>query len=313
MWVLFLPLLLGLLLIIALIAAVKRWWKAAVALVLAVVLLNVWGEVISFGNLLGGWSNQGSDSELKVLSWNIHGGDADTLRYNAIAKRILEEDADIVFVAECFLETTDIMDELLRNRYPYINYDKDKTMIYYWHHIYSKFPITHSDAIEVEGGNEVIMSGSIDVHGKVVDIYGAHLTSNNYDEPKMGQQSVERISGGRSLWNYMKGVETASKQRKLEAETIVDSIAARGRCALIVGDMNDICGSRPLQVFKRAGFKDAWTEAGFGYGATIHKPLPYRIDHIFFQCGMKLLEIKKVSANGLSDHDALVATFQVGE
>jgi len=313
MWVLFLPLLLGLLLIIALIAAVKRWWKTAGALFLAVLLLNAWGEVISFGNLFGSRSNQGRDSALKVLSWNIHGGDADTLRYNAIAKRILEEDADVVFVAECFLETTDIMDELLRNRYPYINYDKDKTMIYYWHHIYSKFPIIHSDAIEVEGGNEVIMSSCIDVHGKVVDIYGAHLTSNNYDEPKMGQQSVERISGGRSLWNYMKGIETASKQRKLEAETIVDSIAARGRCALIVGDMNDICGSRPLRVFKRAGFKDAWAEAGFGYGATIHKPLPYMIDHIFIQKGMRVSEIKKIPANGLSDHDALVATFQVGE
>ena len=94
-------------------------------------------------------------------------------------------------------------------------------------------------------------------------------------------------------------------------ETIVDSIAARGRCSFILGDMNDICGSRPLRVFKRAGFIDAWAEAGFGYGATIHKPLPYRIDHIFVQKGMRVTEIKKISANGLSDHDALVATLQV--
>ena len=33
----------------AVVAAVKRWWKTAGALVVAVVLLNVWGEVISLG------------------------------------------------------------------------------------------------------------------------------------------------------------------------------------------------------------------------------------------------------------------------
>ena len=313
MWILFLPWLLGLLLIMAVAALLKRWWKTAGALVMSMVLLNAWGEVISFGAFSGRRSPQGADPELKVLVWNIHGGNGDTLRYNAIAKRILAQDADIVFVAECFMETSTVMDGLMRERYPYTSYSKDKTLLNYGHHIFSKNPITQADVIEVEGGNERIMSSCINVEGVDVDVYGCHLTSNNYDEPEMGQQNVERISGGRSLWNYMRGIETASKQRKLEAETIVDSIAARGRCALIVGDMNDICGSRPLQVFKRAGFKDAWAEAGFGYGATIHKPLPYRIDHIFFQCGMKLLEIKKVSANGLSDHDALVATFQVGE
>lgn len=313
MWILFLPWLLGLLLIMAMVAAVKRWWKTAIVLALTMLFLNAWGEVISLGTFSGRESLHGSDPKLKVLTWNIHGGDGDTLRYKTIANTILEEDADVVYVAECFMETSTIMDELLSERYPYSSYSKDRMMIHYGHHIFSKLPITYSDVIEVEGGNERIISSRIDVRGVEMDVYGCHLTSNNYHVPSMGQQNAERINDSRSLWNYLRGIETASKQRKLEAEAIVDSIAARGRCALIVGDMNDICGSRPLRVFKRAGFKDAWAEAGFGYGATIHNPLPYRIDHIFFQCGMKLLEIKKVSANGLSDHDALVATFQVGE
>lgn len=281
------------------------------ALMLVVVLLNACGEVFSFEILSGVGSTKCVGSEIKVLTWNIHGGDGDTLRYKAIANRILEEDADIVYVAECFMETSAVMDELLKERYSYTSYGSNKMIMHYGHHIFSKYPITYSDVLEVEGGNERIMSSSIDVYGKEFDVYGCHLSSNNYSETELGQQNVERISGGRSLWNYMKGIETTSKQRKLEAETIVDSVAVRGRRSLIVGDMNDIWGSRPLRVFKRAGFKDAWAEAGFGYGATIHKPLPYRIDHIFFQCGMKLLEIKKVSANGLSDHDALVATLQV--
>ena len=311
MWILFLPWLLGLLLIMAVVTAMKRWWKTAGTLLLVLVLLNVWGEDISFGLFRGSRSEQGAESKLKVLAWNIHGGDGDTLRYKTIAKRILAEDADIVYVAECFMETSIVMDELLRERYTYTSYSKDRMMIHYGHHIFSKMPITHSDVIEVEGGNERIVSCRIDVNGVELDVYGCHLTSNNYSGPKMGQQNVEKISGGRSLWNYMKGIERASAQRVLEAETIVDSIAARGLCSLIVGDMNDISASPALQIFNKAGFRDAWTEAGFGYGATFHNPLPYRIDHIFFQEELRLLEIKKISAKGLSDHDALVATWQV--
>lgn len=278
---------------------------------LAFVLLNAWGEVISFGKFSGFRSVPGVDSKFKVLSWNIHGGGCDTLRYMAIAKRILDEDADIVYVAECFTETSEIMDGLLKERYLYTSYSVDMKMFYYGHYIFSKFPVAFSDVIEVEGGTERIISCRIDVRGKEVDVYGCHLTSNNYNNLAMGQQNAERINGGRSLRNYMKGIEAASKQRKLEAETIVDSIATRGRCALIVGDMNDICKSPALRVFNKAGFKDAWAEAGFGYGATFHNPLPYRIDHIFYQNNLMLMEVNKIPANSLSDHDALVTTWQV--
>lgn len=292
-------------------ALLKRWWKTAGALVMSMVLLNAWGEVISFGAFSGRRSPQGADPELKVLAWNIHGGNGDTLRYESIAERILAEDADIVYVAECFMETSDIMDELLRERYPYTSYSKDKMMVHYGHHIFSKLPITYSDVIEVEGGNERIIGCRIDVHGVELDVYGCHLTSNNYNDPSIGQQNVERINDRRSLWNYVKGIKAASTQRVLETESIVDSIAASGHRALVVGDMNDISASRPLQVFSKAGFKDAWTKAGFGYGATFHAPLPYRIDHMFFRQDLRLLEIKKISSKGLSDHDALVAIWQI--
>lgn len=311
MWILFLPWFLGLLLIMAVAALLKRWWKTTIALVMVMVLLNAWGEVISFGQYKWSSSQQGVGSELKVLTWNIHGGDGDTLRYEVIAKRLLIEDADIVYVAECFMETSAIIDELLKERYPYTSYSKDKMMIHYGHHIFSKLPITYSDVIEVEGGNERIIFSRIDVHGVELDVYGCHLTSNNYSKQSMGQQNVERIKDSRSLWNYVKSIEGASAQRVFEAETIVDSIAASGHRALVVGDMNDICASRPLQVFSKAGFKDAWTKAGFGYGATFHAPLPYRIDHMFFRQDLRLLEIKKISSKGLSDHDALVAIWQI--
>lgn len=78
---------------------------------------------------------------------------------------------------------------------------------------------------------------------------------------------------------------------------------------IVMGDFNDVPGSPTLNILERAGLKDAWWEGGCGYGATIHHPLPYRIDHILHNDGLKLKSIKKIVTQDLSDHDALVARF----
>lgn len=75
--------------------------------------------------------------------------------------------------------------------------------------------------------------------------------------------------------------------------------------------MNDVSGSPAMNALRKAGFKDAWWKGGFGYGATIHDPLPFRIDHVLYNDGLRLKAIKKISSNGWSDHDALYAVFEV--
>ena len=80
--------------------------------------------------------------------------------------------------------------------------------------------------------------------------------------------------------------------RALEAETITGSIS-EGESVIVMGDMNDICGSTCLNKFKDSALKDAWSVGGLGYGATIHRPLPYRIDHILFNDKLMLRGIKK--------------------
>lgn len=76
-----------------------------------------------------------------------------------------------------------------------------------------------------------------------------------------------------------------------------------------MGDFNDVCSSLTLNILENAGFKDAQWECGFGYGTTNHKPLPYRIAHIMYNVKLKLKSIRKIAAQGLSDHDALVEQF----
>lgn len=78
-----------------------------------------------------------------------------------------------------------------------------------------------------------------------------------------------------------------------------------------MGDLNDVCGSKAVRNLEDAGLKDAWKNGGFGYGATIHKPFPYRIDHIMYSDKLRLLNIRVIDSEDQSDHDALYTEFEI--
>ena len=86
------------------------------------------------------------------------------------------------------------------------------------------------------------------------------------------------------------------------------------RPLIVMGDMNDVSGSTPINRIKKAGLKDAWWEGGCGYGATFHgKGLRLRIDHILYDYkGLELVGVK-VIGNDLSDHNALIARFRINK
>ena len=135
-------------------------------------------------------------------------------------------------------------------------------------------------------------------------LVGCHLSSNNYTKDYV---DVRSLPFSERMGAYVVSIQNASQMRVQEAQAICDNL--RGYKTLVMGDMNDVCGAPCMRVFEKAGLKDAWWECGLGYGATIHYPLPYRIDHIMYNDGLRLKSIKKIDAKGLSDHDALVAEF----
>ena len=147
------------------------------------------------------------------------------------------------------------------------------------------------------------------IQGDTIDLYGCHFASNNYNE-QLERLSTEDIKGQEGLFSYLKNIKASGRRRGVEAETIAYEISKSSHNAIVLGDMNDVCGSYAISVLKTAGLKDAWWEGGFGYGATIHKPLPYRIDHIMHTNGLELQSIRVIDSNGVSDHNALYAEYK---
>jgi endonuclease/exonuclease/phosphatase (EEP) superfamily protein YafD len=309
MTVLFLPWMLVLLLVVAVGFAVRRWWRTAGILVLTALLFNWWGHVVPI-NCLATQSSDGVQNRIKVLAWNIEAGEYDSIKIESLCKIILEQDADLVFLAEDFYACCDQIDARLKSLYPYTTHDHCNDS----HYFYSKYPLKHWHWIAKDVDiRSVIIKSCVEKDGVDIDLYGCHLSSNNYVSG-ISQLHANQISGVRSMLSYVTGISKAQQLREAEIQVICDSLKSSSNPCLCIGDMNDIAGSSTLGMLQDIGFRDAWWEGGCGYGATIHKPLPYRIDYIFYRNGsgnIVLLDITKIDSKGLSDHDAMVATFGI--
>ena len=141
-----------------------------------------------------------------------------------------------------------------------------------------------------------------------IAIRGCHLVSNNYtiESKYITPDSINSCS---TFLQYVNDIEFAYSQRVKEAENLAFDVSKVETPIIVLGDMNDVGGSKTIRQIEALGLKDAWWEGGCGYGATIHKPIPYRIDHILFSSRLKLNNVKVVSSEGLSDHDAVFAKF----
>lgn len=242
------------------------------------------------------------------MAWNIDGGVYDKQKVEGIAGVINSEKPDIVFMSEDFIDVVDHLDSLLKDNYRYSSLGSLGSH----HYLYSKFPIDSIAWVKLDGEDmQLRMRYDVKVGNQLVEVYGCHLASNNYS-PSNEDFHLDSVETKQGAYRYLKDIHAASITREKEVDALLqDYERVCNKPCIVMGDFNDINGSKPLRTLSSANFEDAWWKGGFGYGATIHHPLPYRIDHIMYNDRLKLVSIKKVDANGLSDHDALVAEFEL--
>ena len=300
MWALTYPWIILICFIAAVIIGLKKHYWIAGGFVITGLLLNCLCECFAFSFVSDKVIY--SQSNINVMAWNIDGSQYDSLKVSEIANVIHKHNPDVVFLSEDFNETGICLDSLLKKNYPY-----SSNLTYSGHHFYSKFLLDSIRVIEVEDyDNPLRIHVSVMVNNQSIDIYGCHLASNNYTASQVDFH-LDQVNDHHDAKQYLKNIRDASRLREREVQAIIKDMA--DRATIIMGDFNDVSGSPVLRTFQAAGFQDAWWKCGLGYGATIHYPLPYRIDHIMYNDGLRLKSIKKIDAKGLSDHDALVAEF----
>ena len=300
MLVLTIPWILLLLLVITVVFLFKKKWKIALLLLLLTLVINWCSDCFCFGfkNTFSG--------DLKVLSFNVNGeGQFSEEKLCDVLSLVEKENPDILFLTENFNPLGDSLHARLHLIYPYDMLGMPHNIIY------SRYVINEKNYKErLNGGSSFIVSSSISIKGNDIIVFGGHLSSNNYSSNMeyLTPRSIRSIS---DIKTYFDNISYASRMRRREADIVAQSFNESDN-VIVMGDFNDICGSETLKTFNKVGLIDAWSEGGFGYGATIHYPLPYRIDHILHNEGLVLKGVKVIDTSDISDisdHNALVAVF----
>lgn len=262
----------------------KRKWRLLCVLFALLLVINYFSETLP----IHFFATKSIESDISVLCYNVRCSDeAYQTNQIGIASEILAELPDVVFLCEFNRSVSKKLDSLIIKRGGYKSYYRSGSNCIF----YSKFNIDSIAGIDTEtskGKKALNNSVRLKTPKETITIMGCHLSSSRKD-----------FWGGRSY-------------RVREADSIYKACMKEIRPLIVMGDMNDISGSYPINRIKDAGLKDAWWESGCGYGTTFHgKGLRLRIDHILYDYnGLEIVDVKVLESN-LSDHNALIARFKI--
>ena len=261
----------------------KRVLKWFCVILLLCIVLNILTNLFAF-NISA--DNAYRTPDLSVMCYNVKCRDS-LYKDNQmeIAKLILRESPDVVFLCEFNLSGSEKLDSIMRQSREYKQYYRSKSNCVF----YSKYEIDSIKGIETQTSKGKSAKNNI-VHvfypKGIVTIVGCHLSSSRKD-----------IIGG-------------IRNRALEADSIYNALTDVKNPVIVMGDLNDISGSYTISRIKDIGLSDAWWEGGLGYGTTFHNGLlRLRLDHILYDKSRLKLNKIKVLESDLSDHNALMANF----
>lgn len=267
---------------------------------------------------------------LKIMHWNIHGmglydkkrgsenGDRD-----AIIETIKKEDPDVLVMPEYYMyrdsSTKGNEKEILQScGFKEYHFGVDNTLgihVVLGTIFFSKYPVADYKVYPL--GNWIIMQqADVQVAGKMIRMFFLHLFSfniNDYDraylhEVKERATDVVEIERTKPfIWKFNRSFAI----RALEADSVAAIVKTSPYPVFICGDFNDLPASYTYTTI-RSGLKDAFLDRGRGFGRTYNQILfTLRIDHMFYDpAGLRILGYK-CPTNYASDHNPLIANFEV--
>jgi len=257
-------------------------------------------------------SEKGKD--LKVLSYNVHSRDSNyTNVEDDIISFLMKEDADVVFLSECYTNEAHVLDSVLKEKYR-VGYDLGNSSM---EKLYSKWPMDSIEVVKVDTTNakcQQLFSRKPELRGhfKHPLIYKTHLFAGK-DTLTLVCCHLEssHVHGDTlSVSEYKSALDGAYTVRSLEADAIYESLSKEPHPMIVMGDLNDISGSYALRRIQSLGLYDARWKGGAGYGRTFHEgKLNFRLDHILYSKDFFSLKRVNVVDDDKSDHNALTASF----
>jgi endonuclease/exonuclease/phosphatase (EEP) superfamily protein YafD len=305
--------------------------RKKVFLSVGVVLLSIPNVITSFGfNFPQDFNIAKRHGTIRVLTWNVglmnYEADSSTAVNNnkRILNKIKEANADVVCLQEFFSavipgKNYNFIDSIsTQNNYPYVYFSNDipkfNGEFYSGTILFSKYAFCDTQRITYSNFPGSIIKAGIIKDNDTLDIYSTRFQSVRFQ--KKEYQEINSIkkgsdSGLAGSKNIIKKL-VSGYQNRVEQIKIASMFLKQSKRPLIfTGDFNDVPVSYTYTTLKQ-GMSDAWLQKGTGLGRTFEYISPtLRIDNIFYNNFLKITQVERIAPNGISDHYALVADFEI--
>lgn len=244
-----------------------------------------------------------SEPAFRVLTLNANSG---YYGYENVANSILEHEPDVVLVQEAFGDTASILEAKLRERYSHVQ--RSTQFI-----IASRFSITDASSPEHLQVSDKLRSPRFMRYLVATPLGPIAIFSVHPASPRAG---LNRLCGSHCRNAFLAGrmftgeaaadIKENTKLRETQFNAVLDLAARESLPVLIAGDTNLPSLSKLLSGALQ-DFDDGFSQAGFGFGYTFHKRMPWmRIDRVFTGRELRVVGFS-VSCKGISDHFCVVA------
>ena len=236
----------------------------------SLILLIGWFTVTPFYKLSK--KNTSLNTDLRVMSYNVrtfnHWNWLDEENIDEkIISFIKDNDPDVLTIQENMSLPKYVLD------FPYKYIEKKYAKGRFGMAIYSKLPIINQGSLKLKNTANNIIFADIVRKKDTIRIYNLHLQSLNIspDKENFGQENSEKL---------IKTLKNRFKQQAEQTELFLAHENNWKGKKIVCGDFNNTAYSWVYnQVSKNK--KDAFIEAGNGFGKTFKYAFPMRIDFIF--------------------------------
>ena len=267
---------------------------------------------------------------VKIMHWNIHGlglyskTKSEQKDKEAIISTITKENPDILSLPEYYMyrdsSTKDNEKKIMQScGFKEYHFGVDNTLgthVVLGTIIFSKYPLIDYKVHHL--GDWIIMQqADVKLYGKTIRMFFVHLFSfniNDYEreylhEVSEGVPGTDEIKRSKPfIWKFNRSYAI----RAHEADSVADILKASPYPVFIAGDFNDLPASYTYTRVRGGKLNDAFLEKGRGFGRTYNQMVfTLRIDHMFYDpSGLHVIGYK-CPTNYASDHNPVIANFEV--
>ncbi|WP_194777692.1 endonuclease/exonuclease/phosphatase family protein [Pararhodonellum marinum] len=259
-----------------------------------------------------------ADKKLEVLSYNVHlfnyaakGTEVNTHREN-VFRWIREHPAEVKCLQEMYQDYTTPTHNAIKRlseegkiNYSYHVISGDEKRKSVGIGIFSKFPIINEGKIFDNKVNNGVIFVDIKVDKDTLRIYNGHLESMSIDAAGLANVEGIRENYRETLKRLKKGINSRAAQVNILNEHIQNS----PHPVIIMGDFNDVPFSYTYFTFRKI-LDNAFEKGGKGFGFTFNRVLVFlRIDHIFNDMDLEVIQFKTHKEVDYSDHFPISASY----